>query len=215
MEKNPFKWPISALCGAVVIILEMTFILTAILLWPASSEPFSIFTNYHSDLGNSMPGYNSFLGARYYNITQGIQGTLIIMFFGGLYVLSPEGDQRTTKLTLGQIFGIITGIAWLMCGVYSEELLLMHLLWALIYFIAFIPAMILISIEVIKKSEYSNFIGYFGLIAVIIDIVFILLSGSINDESLLPFILFMEFAMVWSSELWVFLIELNVLKVEG
>jgi hypothetical membrane protein len=101
-----------------------------------------------------------------------------------------------------------------MCGVYSEELLLMHLLWALIYFIAFIPAMILISIEVIKNSEYSNFIGYFGLIAVIIDILFILLVGAIDSEALLPFILFMEFAMVWSSEVWVLLIALNILKVE-
>ena len=215
MKKNPFKWPISALWGVVVVFLEMTFILTAILLWPTSSEPFSIFTNYHSDLGNSTPGYNSFLGAMYYNTGLAIQGTLVIMFFGGLYVLSPENDERNIKLTIGQIFGIITGVAWLMCGVYPEELLLMHLLWALIYFIAFIPAMILVSIEIIKDSEYSNSIGYFGLIAAIIDILFILLAGAIDNETLLPFILFMEFAMVWSSELWVLLIALNVLKVES
>ncbi len=215
MKKNPFKWPLSTFCGVGVIFFEITFILAAILLWPSTSEPFSIFTNYYSDLGNSQPGYNSFLGARYYAMSQAIQGTFIIMFFGGLYVLSRDDDQKNIKLTLGQIFGIITGIAWVMGGVYSEELLLMHFLFALIYFIAFIPAMILISIEVIKDSKYSNSIGYFGLIAVIIDIIFILFSGSTNDEALLPFILFMEFAMVWTSELWVFLIALNILKVES
>ena len=69
MKNNPFKWSLSAICGVVVIILEMTFILASVLLWPAASGTFSIFTNYHSDLGNSMPGYNSFLGARYYNTT--------------------------------------------------------------------------------------------------------------------------------------------------
>lgn len=90
----------------------------------------------------------------------------------------------------------------------------MHVLWASIYFIAFIPAMILISIEIIKDSEYNNSIGYYGIIAVVIDIIFIIISGGIDDEALLPFILFMEFAMVWSSELWVLLIALNIFKVE-
>ena len=215
MKKSPFKWPLSALCGVIVVFLEVTFILTAILLWPTSSEPFSIFTNYHSDLGNTTQGYNSFLGAMYYNTGLSIQGTLVIMFFGGLYVLSQEDEERNIKLIIGQIFGVITGVAWLMCGVYPEELLLMHLLWALIYFIAFIPAMILVSIEIIKDSEYNNSIGYFGLIAAIIDILFILLAGAIDNEALLPFVLFMEFAMVWSSEVWILLIALNVLKVES
>jgi len=165
MEKNPFKWPLSAICGVLVIIFEMTFTLTAILLWPSSSGTYSIFTNYHSDLGNAMPGYNSFLGAKYYNGSQTIQGILIIMFFGGLFVLSREDEPRNVKLMLGQVFGIITGIGWLFNGIYSEELLLMHLLFALIYFIFFIPAMILVSLEILKTPDYSNFVGYFGLIA--------------------------------------------------
>jgi len=216
MQKNPFKWPLSAICGVLVIGLEMIFIGAAILLWPATSEPFSIFTNYHSDLGNSMPGYNSFLGASYYNAAQAIQGTLIIMFFGGLYVLSQEDDHRNRKLLLGQIFGIITGIGWLMNGVYPEELLLMHLLWALIFFIAFIPAMILISKEIIKNPDYNNSIGYYGLIAAIIGILFpfLILAVVITNDVLLPFMLFMEFAMIWSSEVWVLLVAVNVLKVE-
>jgi hypothetical protein len=41
MKKNPFKWPISTFCGVGVIFFEMTFILTAIMLWPSTSEPFS------------------------------------------------------------------------------------------------------------------------------------------------------------------------------
>jgi len=215
MEKNLFKWPLSAICGVGVTILEMTFILAAILLWPSSSGTFSIFTNYHSELGVSAPGYNSFLGAKYYNATQVIQGTLIIMFFGGLFILSREDEPRNVKLTLGQTFGIIGGIGWLMNGIYSAELLSMHVLWASIYFIAFIPAMILISLVVIKDSEYSNSIGYFGLIVVIIDLIFIVLSIVISDGALLPFMLFMEFAMIWSSWVWVLLIALNVLKVES
>ncbi len=215
MEKNPFKWPLSALCGIVVIILEVIFIGTAILLWPSSSGQFSIFTNYHSDLGNSMPGYNSFTGASYYNAAQTIQGTLIIMFFGGLYVLSRGDERSNNKLIIGQVFGIITGFAWLMNGIYPEEVLLWHLFWALLYFIAFIPAMILISLEIIKSPNYSKSVGYFGLIAVCIDLIFIVLAVSINDAALLPFLLFMEFAMIWSSEAWLLLIALNILKTEG
>ena len=215
MEKNPFKWPLSALCGTIVIILEIVFIGTAILLWPSTSEPFSIFTNYHSDLGNSMPGYNSFTGASYYNAAQTIQGTLIIMFFGGLYVLSRGDERSNTKLIIGQVFGIITGFAWLMNGIYPEEVLLWHLFWATLYFIAFIPAMILVSIEIIKSPNYSKSVGYFGLIAVCIDLIFIVLAVSINDVALLPFLLFMEFAMIWSSEAWLLLIALNILKIEG
>ncbi len=214
MKKNPFKWPLSACCGVGVIFFEMTFIFAAFLLWPSSSGTFSIFTNYYSELGVSAPGYNSFLGARFFNMSQGIQGTFIIMFFGGLHVFIKEDDKSSIKLTLGQIFGIITGIAWVMVGVYSVELGLWHDLVATIYFLAFIPAMILISIEIIKNSEYNNKIGYYGLIAALIDILFVLFVGGIDDEAFLPFIIFMEFAMVWSSELWVFLIALNVLKVE-
>jgi len=219
MKKNPFKWPLSAMCGVVIIILEVIFIGTAILLWPATSEPFSIFTNYHSDLGNSMPGYNSFLGASYYNAAMAIQGTLLIMFFGGLYVVSQEDDERNTKLILGQTLGIITGIGLLMCGVYPEQLLLMHLLWSLIYFIALIPAMILVSKEIIKNPDYSNSIGYFGLIVAFIDIIFsvlftVLVLIVMSNGALQPFMLFMEFAGYWSSEVWVLLIALNVLKVE-
>ena len=215
MEKNPFKWPLSALCGVLVIIFEITFIFAAYLLWPASSGTFSIFTNYHSELGVSAPGYNSFLGAKYYNATQVIQGILIIMFFGGLFILSQDNESRNIKLALGQIFGIIGGIGWLMNGIYSAELLLMHVLWASIYFITFIPAMILISIEILKAPDYNNNIGKFGLIVVIIDLIFIVLSIIISDGALLPFMLFMEFAMIWSSWVWILLIALNVLKVES
>lgn len=215
MKKNPFKWPLSALCGVAVIFFEMTFILAAFLLWPASSGTFSIFTNYHSELGVSAPGYNSFLGAHYYNATQVIQGILLVMFFGGLFILSREDEPRNVKLTLGQIFGIIGGIGWLMNGIYSAELLSMHVFWASIYFIAFIPAMILISIEIIKISDYNNYVGYFGLIVVIIDLIFIVLLIVISDGAFLPFMLFMEFAMIWSSWVWILLIALNVLKVES
>ena len=148
----------------------------------------------------------------YYNTGLAIQGTLVIMFFGGLYVLSQEDDQRNIKLTLGQIFGIITGIAWLFLGVYPGQLI-WHSLWAVIYFIAFIPAMLLISIELIKDSEYSNSIGYFGLIAGIIDIIFVFLWPT-NNDALLPIIFFMEFAMIWSSAVWILLVALNVLKLE-
>ena len=214
MKNNPFKWPLRAICGVLVISFEMIFIGAAFLLWPAKSEPFSIFTNYHSELGVSMPGYNSFLGAMYYNTGQAIQGTLIVMFFGGLYVLSQEDDQRNRKLVLGQIFGIITGIGWLMNGVYPAELLLMHLLWALIYFIALIPAMILISLEIIKTPDYSNSIGYCGFIAAIINVIFFILAVVISNDILLPFMLFMEFALLWSAEVWMLLVALNVLNVE-
>ncbi len=216
MKKNIFEWPLSVIFGILILLMELLFILTACLLWPTeTSGAYSIFTNYHSDLGNSSQGYNTAEGAAYYNAGQIIQGLAVIMFFGGLYTYFKKDQQKNVKLIIGQIFGIILGFGWLMCGIYSEEFLYEHLFWASVYFLGSIPAIILISIEIIKHPDYEKSIGYFGFLIILIDIIWIVLAlVLLYVEPAPPFFLAMEFIIIWGIDIWFFLIALNIFKNE-
>ncbi|MFW9917634.1 MAG: hypothetical protein ACFFGZ_18685 [Candidatus Thorarchaeota archaeon] len=175
MEKNPAKWPLSVLFGFLVIISEITFAFVAYLKWPeARSGKYSIFTNWHSDLGSTYPGHNSLEGSLYHNVGIAIQGFALIMFAAGLYIFNVAKGQNQRVLLLTQVFGILAGFSYIMAGIYSLDLKEGHKFWASLIFITFVPFIGCLSYLFSKESGAKKWIGIYGFVVVFIDGIFAL-----------------------------------------
>ncbi|MHA2233426.1 MAG: hypothetical protein ACXAB4_13165 [Candidatus Hodarchaeales archaeon] len=175
MERNPFKWPLSVLFGFLIIFSELIFTFRAYSLWPAEkSGRFSIFENWHSDLGSSLSGFNSVEGSFYHNIGIAIQGLALIMFCGGLYISDVAETPSKKCYLVAQLFGIAAGFSFLMAGIYSLDLENSHKFWASAIFISILPFIGILSYHFAKSPGNKKWIGFYGYAAVFVDFVFAL-----------------------------------------
>ncbi|MFX0114668.1 MAG: hypothetical protein ACFFB3_08975 [Candidatus Hodarchaeota archaeon] len=172
-ETNPFKWPLSVLFGFVVVISEIVFTSRAYFLWPVEqSGAFSIFKNWHSDLGSLAAGFNSVEGALYHNVGLAFQGLALIMFCGGLYIADVAEGQNRRLFQIAQLFGLLTGFAFIMAAVYSLDLKADHQFWASGIFICAIPFVGFLSYLYSKYPGYKRVIGLYGLAVTLTDALF-------------------------------------------
>ncbi|MHA2273882.1 MAG: hypothetical protein ACXACI_18685 [Candidatus Hodarchaeales archaeon] len=174
MEKNPAKWPLSVLFGFLVILSEITFAFIAYLKWPAQSGKYSIFTNWHSDLGSTFPGHNSLEGSLYHNVGIAIQGFALIMFAAGLYIFSVAEGKNQRVLFLAQAFGMLAGFSFIMAGIYSLDLKEGHNFWASLIFISLVPFIGCLSYLFSQETGAKRWIGIYGFAVVFIDGIFAL-----------------------------------------
>ncbi len=208
-EKNPFKWPLSVLFGFIIILVEFAFTVKAYSLWPVEeSGAFNIFRNWHSDLGSSLSGYNSMEGAFYHNSGLIIQGFAIIMFCGGLSISLKESLQYKRLFLICQIFGILSGIALLMAGIYSLDLREDHKFWASCYFICIFPFIGLISYLFVHASGFKKWVGFYGIIVILFDGIFALTFLSPIE------IYFLEYFVIGSIQLFILLVAMSIFVSE-
>ncbi|MBD3255527.1 MAG: DUF998 domain-containing protein [Candidatus Lokiarchaeota archaeon] len=211
MEKNPLKWPLVVLAGIMIWITDIFFNLNAILLWPNGN--FSPFENYHSDLGRTIPGprgHNSELGAQFYNCGQVFQGVTVIFFAIGLSIAYTEEKRIRIILILGQIFGILVGIALIMNGIYSEDFQPYHGQWSEVIFISIMSTELLSNYALLKNPSFRKKIAYFGFVAGFINLFFLIVF--IGNIPILTY--FIEYLAIYGAEIWVALVAINAFKNE-
>ncbi|MFX1514081.1 MAG: hypothetical protein ACFFCQ_15995 [Promethearchaeota archaeon] len=209
MEKNPFKWPLSVLFGFIIILVEITFTIKAYSLWPIEeSGAFTVFRNWHSDLGSSLSGYNSIEGAFYHNSGIIIQGFAIIMFCGGLSISLRESFQNKYLFLICQIFGILSGFALLMAGIYSLDLREDHKFWASCYFICILPFIGMLSYLLIHASGFKKWIGFYGFFVILFDGIFALTFLSPIE------IYILEYFVIGSIQLFILLVAMSIFMTE-
>lgn len=209
MEKNPAKWPLSVLFGFLVTLSEITFAFIAYLKWPvAQSGEYSIFTNWHSDLGSAIPGFNSLEGSLYHNVGIAIQGFALIMFAAGLYIFDVAEGKNRRVLFLAQAFGMLAGFCFIMAGIYSLDLKEGHKFWASLIFISFVPFIGCLSYLFSKESGVKKWIGIYGFAVVSIDGIFALTFIS-------PFQLYaLEFLVIGTFQLFILVVTLQLFSKE-
>jgi hypothetical protein len=202
MEKNPFKWPLAIIAGILVWITELWFNLPAALNWPTGD--FSPLSNFHSDLGNTSSGYNSAIGAQFYNSGQIFQGLAIILFAGGLYVFYTEKKWQNLVLGLGQISTFLVGLGLIMNGVFSENFQPEHGLWSEVIFYNIFIAELLVNIILLFNRKFNLSIAIFGLGAAGLNAFFV-----IGFDLFYPGY-FLEWVAIYVAEAWLGLITINI-----
>ena len=95
---------------------------------------FSVTKNWLSDLGNQTLNPH---GAAIFRFDVILVGLVMGLFFAGLAVWRRRQRTRTRVfVSLAQLFGLVSGLAMMMTGVFSEGQHASHSLWALLFFIS-------------------------------------------------------------------------------
>ena len=156
MNLNPRKWPLITLSGILVITVYCVFTLIS---WAFYPEPFSPWANYLSRLGNF--DHSSF-GAYFYNLGCLLTGAALVPFFLGLNIWYSEGRLSKILLIGGQIIGILSAIALIMIGIFSEDQGSPHMMASSTFFVLNFIVLILVNVALLWNPKFLKVIAVYG-----------------------------------------------------
>lgn len=170
-EKSPIprKWPISLVAGIGVISTYWTCTLVALYFYFSTGFYNPVF-NWMSDLGSFALNPN---GALYFNIGCILSGLGLFPFFFGLYewYIGGKRNKNLTKAT--QVAGFISAFAMIMIGVYPEDLLAIHITWALTLFMVNTMTLIFPAIALYQYSFTKN-VAKFAIFTACVNILLLI-----------------------------------------
>lgn len=171
MKLNPRKWPLATLSGVLVILLYCVFTLIS---WAFYPVPFSPWNNYLSRLGNF--DYSPF-GAYFYNFGCVLTGAALVPFFLGLNKWHSEGRLSKILLIGGQIVGILSAIALIMIGIFSEDQGSPHMTASSTFFVLNFIVLILINVALLWHPKFLKVIAVYGFSINVLSLGFELAVG--------------------------------------
>jgi len=208
MKFNIKDYKISSLIGLIAVIIFTVFTFTSFILYPTQYNP---LYDWLSNLGNV---YLNPSGAIFFNLGCILSGILLIPFFTGLYNWKPIKKLDKILLILGIIIGIYASVSLIMVGVFPETHLKQHLLAAGGVFGSLFIIIILISLALFRHPKFIHLIGYYGIIAIIIDISFQIICNGRNlladFHQTIP-IPGLEWLVCFASMAWVGFLALNMM----
>ena len=193
------KWPILTLAGILVVVFFCAFTFISIALFPS---PFSPVANWLSDLGNSSFNPN---GAVFFNVGCVLTGLLLFPFFAGVYKWYTNEKRRKIMIVATQVVGFISAFALIMIGVFSEDYMTQHVFWSYVFFIFNLIVLILANISLMTHPRFRKTVVYYGLIAALINMLFVAVSNT-------PLL---EWFTVFSALAYVALLSYNTLKFQS
>lgn len=161
------KYPICIIFGFLSIITFCTFFLISAAFFPGIITPLN---NWISDLGNSSLNPN---GATFFNLGCILTGILLFPYFFGLKKLSLDNKWQKSCMIVGQTAGCCSAFALIMVGVFSEDIMDIHLFWSNIYFTLNMLFLLFFTISLLKHPDIIRSIKIYGVIIMIIDVFFV------------------------------------------
>lgn len=197
---NFHKWPLSAIGGILVIVIFCVFTLISIALYPA---PFSPFNNWISDLGS--PKLNP-SGSIFFNLGCVLAGLSMIVLMAGLGKWSASGLKKYA-LAAGQLCGILSAFAIMMIGVFTEGTPL-HGTMSTAFFGLLFLFLVFVNLAIFNDPGYLRLIGYFALLAVVIDLIFMYTFIAYAHDTI------WEWLAVFSALLWVAMLSYSLFMLD-
>ena len=191
------RWPLTTISGVIVILLYCTFTLVSWILYPESYGP---TTNYLSRLGNF--DWSPF-GAYFYNAGCILTGIALIPFFLSLRVWYTDSKLQLTLFIPGQFIGVLSGIALIMIGIFSEDQGAPHMTASSTFFLLNFVGLILINLAFLWHPKFIKPIALYGFI---LDVLTLSLEMVMHG----PLI---EWITVFGSLFFVALISINSLRL--
>jgi len=193
------KWPLTSLSGVLVILLYCGFTLTS---WAFYPDPFGPLTHYLSRLGNF--NYSPF-GAYFYNLGCILTGLALFPFFVGLYEWYTDRLYQKVPLFVGQVIGILSAIALIMIGVFSEDQGSPHMTASSTFFLLNFFVLIVVNATLLLHPRFIKLIAIYGFAIDILSLSFELtIGGPIT-----------EWFTVFGALLYVSFISFNTLQPRG
>ncbi len=202
------NYSVSSITGLMAVIVFTVFTFTSLALYPTTYNPLYAWL---SNLGNI---YLNPSGAIFFNLGCILSGIIMIPFFAGLYKWKPIKKLCKILLILGMVLGIYASVSLIMVGVFPETHLQQHLLAAAGVFGSLFIIIILLSLALFNHPKFIRLIAYYGIIPIVIDIIFQYVSRGnnllANFHQTIP-VPGLEWAAVFASIAWVGFLALNML----
>ncbi len=197
MRRRLADLPLGTISGTLVILIYCAFTFIS---WGFYPDPYGPSTHYLSRLGNF--NYNPF-GAYFYNWGCILTGVALVPFFVGLrdwYAECRFGAKYV--LMIGQFVGLMSAVALVMIGVYSENLGEPHMQASTLFFELNFFTLIIISLPLLVHPRFSKPTALYGLVITILSLIFAIYIGG-------PLV---EWFTVFSALVFVGLVSYHTLK---
>jgi hypothetical membrane protein len=165
------KWPLTSLSGALVILLYCGFTFTS---WGFYPDSFGPTTHYLSRLGNFN---HSPFGAYFYNLGCILTGLALFPFFIGLYEWYTDRLYQKVPLVAGQVIGILSAIALIMIGVFSEDQGSPHMTASSTFFLLNFFVLIVVNAALLFHPRFIKLIALYAFAIDILSLSFELTIG--------------------------------------
>ena len=160
----------SVIPGILVIASYYIFTFISLALYPT---PFSPLDNWLSDLRNS--SYNPD-GAIFYNLGCILTGSALFLFYLGMYKFYKQEIWHKILVIINQIVGICSGFALIMLGIYSEDFMEPHMIWAGLFFWFNLIVLILANIILLFHENFMKLISIYGFSVAGINVLFLFIT---------------------------------------
>lgn len=166
------KYSLTLISGVLYIINFIIFVIISALFlpkYPVSISiyrtivfPFSVLSNFLSDLGNYF--YNP-QGAIFFNIMLIINGILLILFFYNFPIIPSimKYTNNSFVINIVKILGISCGILTTLLGIYPDSNPIIHSILSYVFFLFVINTFILISIIIVNHPLYLFLLDIFAI----------------------------------------------------
>ncbi len=167
--RRPRRPPLTTIAGLAAIIVCVALALAAYAEYPRAFSPAA---NWISDLGNSLLSPH---GAIFFRTDMVAVGAVLGAFFVGLWVWH-RGQRPLFRafLLLGQLSGLVAGLALIMTGFFPENDRAAHALWVTVLFIALASALWFIGWAPVWYPRLPQRVPYLALAAGVADLVSLL-----------------------------------------
>jgi hypothetical membrane protein len=150
----------------VAVVVGISLALVAYGLYPWAFSPAA---NWISDLGNTLLSPR---GSVYFRLDMIALGVVLAAFFVGLRAWR-RGQSRFVSLLVivGQVSGLVSAVALVMTGVFSENDYTAHALWATVMFIALATTVLFMGWVHVWHTRLSQRLAYVAFTVCTVDVV--------------------------------------------
>jgi hypothetical protein len=158
------RFTLTTVAGSLSIVAFLALALASYARYPSAFNPRD---NWLSDLGNSLLNPS---GSVLYRVAAVLTGVLLALFFVGIGSLA-QGQQTRVKvfLLLGRLFGMISALAVVMTGIFSEGQHSSHSLWSAVLYICFGTAAFFIGWALLYVRGFPRGLSYFAFVITVFD----------------------------------------------
>ena len=159
------RFPLSTVAGALSLVVCVSLAGAAFARYPWAFSP---MTNWISDLGNTWLNPR---GSMFFRVDMVVVGVGLSAFFLGLRTLT-HGQHWATKsvIFLAQLTGLVSSVALVMTGVFSENQESAHAFWSTVLFIALAVTVLLLGCVALAHPRVPTWISFFALAACAADV---------------------------------------------
>ncbi len=193
---------LAAIGGALAILLFCAFTLASAARYPG---PFSPLDNWLSDLGTASKNP---LGYAYFNMGCILTAASLLLLMAGMGAWLNEDKRNKGLLALSRACGALSAVSLVLVGAFDEDTPY-HTMVSVAFFVLMTLFLLLANVALWKHPAYGRWIGYCGVAAIAVGVVFGLTFFAFDGSPAL------EWLSVFSGLGWAGLFAYNTARLDA